>query len=265
MKSLEIPYEILNRLDVLWTFFLLIMRFTGFFYTVPGLGGGAAGIYVRMPAVIVLAFASLNSATYAALPKNGIELVVAMAMELLFGVLIGILPLLIVSGAQTAAQLASISMGFGAGQLMDPTTGGSVSDLGRIVGDLTVIIFLLLGGDQVAIHAVSGFSGQLVTGSFSIDQMTTSLFIDRTGDLFRIAVLLSAPVIVALLLTQFVMGLVTKAVPTVNIFIVSFPLTIGIGLILTVLALPDMMHFVRQEFTGLDNAMLAITKSAVMK
>jgi len=264
MNTLEIPFEMMRRLDALWTFMLLFTRYVGFFYIIPGLGEGAKGITIRLPAVAILSFVSMQTAVYAPPPSDVFVLCATMAMEFLLGTLFGMVPLLIVSGAQTAAQLASTSMGFGAGQLFDPTTGGSVADLGRLLGDLTVILFLLLGGDHVAIHAVSGFAGKLTAGSFMMTDLTVNLFIERTGDIFRVGVLLSAPVIVALLLTQFVMGLVTKAVPTVNIFIVSFPLTIGIGLFLTIAALPDMMQFMVKEISGLDNTFIAITRDAHM-
>ncbi|MBN8550646.1 MAG: flagellar biosynthetic protein FliR, partial [Deltaproteobacteria bacterium] len=104
----------------------------------------------------------------------------------------------------------------------------------------------------VVLHAVSGLSGTIIPGSFVISDFSIDLLIDRTAHIFKFAVILSAPVIVALMLTNFVMGLVTKAVPTVNIFIVSFPLTIGIGLILMGLALPDMAHEVERQIAGIE-------------
>jgi flagellar biosynthesis protein FliR len=75
------------------------------------------------------------------------------------------------------------------------------------------------------------------------------------------AVMLSAPVIVALLLTQFVMGLISKAVPTVNIFIISFPLTIGIGLLLTIAALPEMMVYMEKHFFKIDKLVVSVSES----
>ena len=96
-------------------------------------------------------------------------------------------------------------------------------------------------------------------GSFTISEATLRLVIERSGDIFAACVLISAPVIVALLLTQFVMGLVTKAVPSVNIFIVSFPLTIGIGLVLTALALPDTLRFAEQELQKVEADVVTVS------
>jgi flagellar biosynthesis protein FliR len=264
-SSVDFANHILTRLDLMWTFILLLTRFGGFFFIVPGLGEGAKGLTIRIPAVMVLAFVTMQSSPAAPVPEDIALITVALGFEFLLGMFIGIIPLILVTGVQMGAQLASTSMGFGANQLFDPTTGGSVADLARVFGDLTVILFLLLGGDHVVLHAVSGFGGSLVPGSFVIGEQSVELLIKRIGDAFKVGILISSPVVVALLLTQFVMGLLSRAVPTVNIFIISFPLTIGIGMFITVIALPDIMQFVIREFSGFDNIMLAISKDALMK
>ena len=258
----QIAEQLLSNVHIAWTLILLIIRFTGFFISVPGLGAGVQGVAIRMPAIMVFAYASLNSATYATIPADVPTLCVQAACELLFGVIIGMIPNLIVNGMQTAAQLSSTSMGFGAGQLFDPASGTTLSDVGRLCGDLTVLAFLLMGGDHVTLYAVSGMAGEIIVGSYIPSEISINMLIDRTGHIFYLAVMLSAPVMVALLLTQFVMGLITRAVPTVNIFIVSFPLTISIGLTLTVLALPDMMVFIKHELTGIEGALFAIIQDA---
>jgi flagellar biosynthetic protein FliR len=67
--------------------------------------------------------------------------------------------------------------------------------------------------------------------------------------------LIAAPVIVALLLTNFVMGIISKAIPTVNIFIISFPLTIGVGFAISILAIPEMAHMLEREWQRLPDVL----------
>ena len=61
------------------------------------------------------------------------------------------------------------------------------------------------------------------------------------------------------------MGMISRAVPTVNIFIVSFPLTIGIGLILTVLSLPEVLHYSTREILGLEQQVAAVVDETARK
>lgn len=262
MQTLDLAMNMANRLDVVWTFLLLLTRYTGLFLVLPGIGGGERGLAVRLPATVVLAFASFDTGNIAVPPNDNLMLAGQLGGELLLGFAIGLIPFMIVSGVQTAGQLASTSMGLSAGNLLDPTLGVMTTDLARFLGDLTIVAFLLVGGHHVAIHAVAGLGGLLTPGQFVVGPQSAELLIDRSADIFRIGVLLSAPILVALLLTNAVMGLISKAVPSVNIFIVSFPLTIGVGLILTVVALPDVVRFVGREFTGIENSVIAVTRGA---
>lgn len=251
MQVLELHHWLAGRLDVVYSFMLVFARFSAFMALVPGLGGGLQGLMVRMPAVFVLAVAATIGSPLAAMPSDWGVVVVALVTEVLLGAMIGAIPLLIVTGVQTAAQIMSTSMGLGASQLIDPTSGSHTSDLGRLMGDLTIILFLLIGGHHVVVQAVSGM-GVLVPGTFRLDMPTVELFVQRTAQIFEIGVMVSAPVIVALLLTQLVMGLISRAVPTVNIFIISFPLTIGIGLLLTVLSLPEVVRYTHRHITTIE-------------
>ena len=86
---------------------------------------------------------------------------------------------------------------------------------------------------------------------FRLDESILEFLVKRVGHIFEAGVILSVPVVVSLLLTQFVMGLISKAVPSINIFIISFPITIGIGLILISMSLPEMAKIITDEFNSI--------------
>lgn len=234
---------------------LLLARFGSFIAVVPGIGMGDRGLLIRGPAVLVLAMTALSTSPVAAMPSDYAQMAAALFSELLLGLAIGLIPAMIAAGVDTAGHISSMSMGLGAAQLIDPTSGSQSNGVSQIMTGLTGVLFLLMGGHHVAIYAVSGFGARIIPGTFIPGEPTLELLIQRCAEVFRIGIMVSAPVLVALLLTQFVMGLVSKAVPTVNIFIVSFPLTIGIGLILVMLSLPELVRFVGIEFTGMESQM----------
>jgi flagellar biosynthetic protein FliR len=84
-------------------------------------------------------------------------------------------------------------------------------------------------------------------GSFELSSAGLGVLIDQSARVFQVGCLIAAPVIVALLLTNFVMGIISKAIPTLNIFVVSFPLTIGVGFAISVLALPEVGVLLQRE------------------
>ena len=258
LQYLEITRYITENMDVVWTFLLLVVRHTALISLLPGIGMGSKGIGVRTAGIITFSYAAVLSSPTVALPDTWMLVISQAFSELLLGSLIGFIPAMIISGVQMGAQLSSTTMGLGAGNLVDPTLGVNVTSIAKLFGDLVVALFLLSGGHYVVFYAISGLGGEIVPGTFLLSENTVGLLINRTGDIFRVGVMISAPVIVALLLTQFVMGLISKAIPTVNIFIVSFPLTIGIGLILSALSLPDVATFVSKELIGIENSVAVV-------
>ena len=71
---------------------------------------------------------------------------------------------------------------------------------------------------------------ELIEG-FGIGQL------DLNPDVFIIGIRLAAPVMVALLLTTIALGIMARAFPQMNIFMISMPLNIGLGLVIITLTL----------------------------
>lgn len=263
MNFLEISYLIFKNVDLLYTFILLFSRYAGFFLVVPGLGG-MVGVRLKIPGIMIMAIVSTKVSPEAHFPDNLALILSDISFEFMMGVAIGFLPLIIVSGVGLAVQLASNMMGLNASNIIDPSSGNSIGTLTRMLEELMVVVFLIIGGHYVLLRALVGLDGQITPGVFRLDESILEFFILRVGYIFEAGVILSVPVIVALLLTQFVMGLITKAVPAVNIFIISFPLTIGIGLILISLSIPEISKIIIQEFSNMEEGLGMILASAGM-
>lgn len=260
LDFLQIPLLLAENLTIGFTFILLFARFSGLFLFLPGMGG-TRGLAVKFPALIILTVVTTKVSPPTALPLNEGLMVGMIASELIFGSMLGIISFIIISSCQMAGQLASTSMGLQAGAIIDPSTGGQTADLARLNGDIATILFLVTGGHYFVFAAATGMVGDIRPGEFVTHLETVDTLVRLTGDTFRYGLILSSPIVVALLLTQFVMGLVSKAVPTVNIFIVSFPLTIGIGLILTILVLPELPTVMIELFQRQQSVITAIVRT----
>lgn len=256
-----IPGLALERLDVGWTFVLLLMRHVTFLMIAPGIGGGIAGIVLRYPAAIVFSIAAFKMESVVPVPGDMGTMAVQLLAEMLLGAVIGIIPILIVAGAQSAGHVASGTMGLNGAQLIDPTTQANLPDLARIYGDLAILMFLLVDGHHVAIYQLSGMESAIRPGSFILGGMAINTLVDQSAAIFHMGVMIAAPVIVALLLTNFVLAIISKAVPTVNIFIISFPLTVGVGLGISMLALPEAGHYISRQFVNLESLLSAVVST----
>ncbi|MCB0330783.1 MAG: flagellar biosynthetic protein FliR [Bdellovibrionales bacterium] len=251
---------LLENINALWTFMLLAVRFGILFTMLPGLSLTPTARMLRMPAVLLLSTVTCLNSPQAIVPESFGIMMVQVFSEAVFGLALGLIPLMIVAGVQMAGSLSSTTMGLGASQLVDPTLGGSITALARLLGDFVILIFLLSNTHHTVIYAAAGLGGVIVPGTYTPTFASTEVLLNRVSDAFELGALVASPVIVALMLTNFVMGLISKAIPQVNIFIVSFPLTIGIGLILTGLSLPELIVVIERQLTTIDASILGVLR-----
>jgi flagellar biosynthesis protein FliR len=79
------------------------------------------------------------------------------------------------------------------------------------------------------------------------------LVMNMAGNAFVIALKVSAPVMVALMLTKVALGLTARTVPQMHIFIVAMPLQILLGLIFLGFSLPYIAAFLQAAFRELGH------------
>lgn len=180
---------------------------------------------------------------------------VLLAKELLVGIVLGLLVSLFFGVFQTAGQLIDMPIGFGMVNFLDPNMGGQVPLMGRFHYVLVVLTMLSINGHHLILRALA-HSYQLVPlGQLSVPGKSVELFISWFSQTFLVAVSLAMPVIAAILLVDIGLGLLNRAVPQINVFIVGFPVKIGVGLAVVALGLPFYLQIVKRLF-GTSGALI---------
>ena len=105
-----------------------------------------------------------------------------------------------------------------------------------------MIIFLILDGHHLMIGALVDTYRVIPIGSGLFGVAVYEQLVRLSATVFVTAVKMAAPVMVTLLLTDVSLGIVARTVPQMNIFIVGFPLKIGIGLLMLGASLPLAMQ-----------------------
>lgn len=245
----------------LWSWLLLFTRIEGMFFTLPGLGGKQMSMSFRSVSAIVISLALALAGVRAPLAETAIQAAVVLGGEFLLGAVLGEIPAYIVSGVQVAGQVMTGTIGLGQAHMLDPSLGDSVSVLGVFQSLLATLLFLMVDGHHTIIRAVSGVDGLPLGQSFIDYPAMSELMVSHLSQVFYVALSITAPVIATLLVTQFVLGLVTRFVPQVNVFIVSLPLTIGLGLYIIEFTIPGMFAHLSREFASIPQILGDVTRA----
>jgi flagellar biosynthetic protein FliR len=158
--------------------------------------------------------------------------------ELLIGVSLGFTVRLMFSAMEMAGHLSGMQMGLGFASFYDPLHAASVTVVSSFMGLLMLLVFLAFNGHIVVLGALFDSFAQLPIGPAPPGSGGLKLMADYGAVIFRAGVMLSLPVLAALLVTNLAIGVMTRAAPQLNIFAIGFPLTLAIGAGALYLSLP---------------------------
>ena len=245
----------------IWTWFLLFGRFGGIMSAIPGVGTNSVPPPFRAIAAMAFSIAVTVGGHQAQLPTSLAEGGLMIVVEFLLGYVLGSIPAFIIGSVTIAGQVSSGTIGLGQANLIDPSIGGSVAVLARIQSQVATLFFLLIDGHHIVIRAGAQLIESVGIGLYRPGMNTAMILFELFAHSFQLALIVTAPVLITTLLTQFVLGLITKFVPQVNVFIVSLPLTIGVGLYIIAFTFPGMIDQMISEFSKVEELSAQILQS----
>lgn len=214
----------------LWTFILIAARLLSLLFLLPGIGTDQVPENLRYFAGILIAFTISISVPKVPMPEEFHLILAGIVGEFAFGAILSLLPTLVLSGLLVSGQIISGAIGLGQANMIDRSLGESISVVSKINLQVGTIIFLLINGHHVLLKAASEHIGFIQT--LTQDDLGRAVEILTTcfSQSFELAIAVSSPVLIATLVSQFLLGLITKFVPQINVFIISLPLSVLMGL-----------------------------------
>ncbi len=174
-----------------------------------------------------------------AFPSSVLALILWTAKELAVGVMIGLAMRMVFFVLDFASHILTVEIGLMPGPAFDLSSGGGQSNpLGTIVYFLGLM--LLLNGSEYDILRAFVTSFEIAPlGYMQLNQYAGEFIIATTAGIFKIGVLIAAPVLAVNFLINLVFATLGKVVPKLNVFILSFSVRIFVGT--TVLAASVML------------------------
>ncbi|MDP1636483.1 MAG: flagellar biosynthetic protein FliR [Candidatus Nitrotoga sp.] len=158
--------------------------------------------------------------------------------QLLAGLAIGFTMRLIFTAIEMAGDIIGIQMGLGFAIFFDPQNSSYTPVIAQFLGILAALVFLNLNGHLFMLEALADSFHTFPINSAIPAAIALHTLASWGGSIFSNALQLSMPVIGALLITNFALGILTRSAPQLNIFAVGFPVTLTIGFATVMLLLP---------------------------
>lgn len=261
LKLLEIILKIFevgqNPQDFLILFILTFSRFFAFIAVVPFFGGRFVTSKVKIAvatALVVITYPSLT----AELPNNENQLglgVVAfaglIAKEIFVGFTLGFVASLVFEAVRVAGKVSDFQRGLMTKELFNFQTQLTVSQFEQFQFQLAIVVFLTIGAHRFFITSlIKSFEvipilkfPQIEAGWTPVAEFLTVM----TASVLSIGIQLAVPIIITLLITDLLFGLINRIAPQINVFFLSLPAKMWIG----IFVLSVMTAFLVERFRDL--------------
>lgn len=249
--GLSIP----NTEQVLILIFVFL-RIVAILVMIPVLGETSVPLRVKAGLAILISLLVFPSVR-ADIPHFQTEaeivvIVIAMAGEVLIGVVIGFAARIIFAGIQFAGEMIGLQMGFSIVNVIDPVSSAQVSIMAEFQYMIAMLVYLAIDAHHIFIFAIVDSYRIVAPFGYHFSGPLIQALIIFSKGLFITAIKVSAPVMAVLLFTNVALGVLARTVPQMNVFIVGFPLQIAVGLTIMGLTIPVFVHLVQRALNSLN-------------
>ena len=194
---------------------------------------------------IVAVLVYLTYGTQQTVPTD-LSYILLIFREVLIGLLMGYIAYLFFEVITMAGAFLDIQIGFSMANVMDPVTGVSVPVTGNFKYVIAMLFFLGMNGHHYLLEAILRSYDWIPLNNDVFERIyqgNLNEFLFRTfTQAFMLAFQITAPLIVALFLTDLALGFLAKSAPQFNIFVVGVPIKVLVGLILLIAFMSSIVY-----------------------
>lgn len=233
----------MNEFTIFARLGLLLIRPGMLVIGTPFLGAVYAPVHVRAGLTVLIA---AILAPLVPTPEIGTALgvVAIITREVAIGLALALGMRILITAAEFAGQLTGYQTGLSYGAVVDPQSGVRNTTIAALYSSLVIVLCFITNVHHAWLRALSASYAAMPIGLGSLGPGLGTSVAKMLGMVFVLGLRLAMPVVIVLMLVEFVLGLMSRIAPSLNLMVVGAPIRVPIGLLviaLTMSALPGLL------------------------
>ncbi len=246
-------------IEKLLGFVMVLTRISAFFMVLPVFGWQSipARIKVAMTVLLAIFFSTIIPVPVLAGRVSTAEAVLLIANEATYGLALGLIATFVFTAVKLSGRIIEREMGLAMAEILDPLTGERSQPLGSLLEMIFIMLILSANGHHLFLLIISRSYESFPAGSIPTIPVLTEGIIQASSTMLLHGLKLAAPILAAFLLLMVILAVFARMVPEMDVLFISFPLRIGLGLLMVALFMPFISSFVG-EFAKLMEKLLPL-------
>ena len=230
--------------SALYLFELILMRVSGFIFTNPLFGrSNLPNLAKAGMAMAFTVFVWGSDGTAVTPPATIIELAVRLALELVVGATLSFVMYLFFAVVQVGGEAIDAQMGLNMAQVYDASSQMNMTLTASLLQVLLILTFFAANGHYTLLRILLSSGAVVPYGSAVVGEAVASGIAEVFLGCMVLAIQLALPILAAELLGEVAMGILMKAIPQINAFVINMELKVIIGLVLLLVFLTPINEF----------------------
>ncbi len=230
----------LELLEYVPAFLLILTRVSAFLVTLPLFSHRTIPAMYKIGFGFFLTWLIFFTLDPVIIEIDGVYFLLIMK-EVIVGLTVGLIAMVLMYAIQVAGGFIDIPMGFMIANVIDPQTGMQSPLTGGYLYTFALLFLLAIDAHHLLLDGIY-YSYQFIPLNqiyipFGNENILIH-FLKTFTLMFLIAFQMAMPIVGCLFLVDVALGMIARAVPQVNVFVIGFPIKILVGFIVLLLAMP---------------------------
>jgi len=238
----------------LMTFFAVLVRFSVTFAVLPLIGDRFVPAPVKVLLALVVSVALFPSLVLSKQvhPHDALKwgasaggIASTIGAEVLYGLVLGFTAKMCFEAITFGGNLVGNFMGFGAASTYDPHQESQTQIVAEIQMAIAMLIFLAIDGHHLMLRAaldsfkILGVGGAVIGHQAVLGANLSAKILEISGDVIKFGIILASPIAISLFAVNVAFGVMAKALPNLNILVLSFAVSALVGLLVMLMSVPE--------------------------
>lgn len=177
--------------------------------------------------------------------------------QMLIGIGMGFAARIVFTAYELAGEFIGFQMGLGFATFYDPLSSSQTPVISEFFSLLALLLFLSMNGHLLYVATLAQSFSAIPVSATPLAAASWLNLAELGSKIFSAGLLLSLPVVVALMITNVALAVLSRAAPQLNIFALGFPITliggfVALGVSLNYLATPlqELFEFALSAMLG---------------
>ena len=234
---------------------MIFSRFLGLMQFAPGFNRKEMPTIARLSFSLMITIVTASVIKVPPFPEHS-SMLLCIVLNYMFGALIGYIVNCVIATITAAGDMINTQMGLSSAMVLDPTTRAQTSIIGNLFTLVGVIIYMSIGGLYWLIDAfIRSFDIFPMYGvAIPLEKIINlDYLVLITSNILVVGMQIAAPVLLATLGQDIILGTISKTAPQVNVFQMSFLFKPVMGALILTWILPMLINVISDYISSFSN------------